>query len=81
MDERAIKAVVDEQAEDDGLWFIAETCAEAYLQQQLRRLHEVIEGKTSEQCEVAVMMSNNLSQKSTFSGVSGANLFSKIPIA
>jgi hypothetical protein len=47
MDERAIKALVDEQAEDDGLWFIAETCAEAYVQQALRRLHEAIEGRTS----------------------------------
>jgi hypothetical protein len=38
-----VRAIVDEQAEDDGLWFIAETAAEAYLQQELRRLHAAIE--------------------------------------
>jgi hypothetical protein len=31
------------QAEDDGLWFQAETAPEAYLQQELRKLHKVIE--------------------------------------
>jgi hypothetical protein len=30
-------------AEDDGLWFQAETCAEAYLQQELRKLCAAIE--------------------------------------
>jgi hypothetical protein len=39
----AIKALVNEQAEDYGLWFIAQTAPEAYLQKELRRLHEVIE--------------------------------------
>src|SRR5437868_3423720 len=29
----AIRALVDEQAEDEGLWFIAGTAPEAYLQQ------------------------------------------------
>ena len=38
-----IRALVDEQAEDDGLWFHARTAPEAYLQQELRRLHEAIE--------------------------------------
>ena len=45
----AIKAIVDEQAEDEGLWFRARRAPEAYLQQALRRLHETIEEKTSEQ--------------------------------
>lgn len=40
-----IAAVVNEQASDDGLWFIAEHATEAYLQAALRRLHAVIEGK------------------------------------
>lgn len=40
-----IMAVVDAQAEDDGLWFYAETAPEAYLQQQLRRLHAAVEAK------------------------------------
>ena len=35
--------MVDEQALDDGLWFVAETAAEAYLQQELRALHACIE--------------------------------------
>ena len=39
----AIRALVNEQAEDEGLWFIAEAAAEAYLQQELRKLHAVIE--------------------------------------
>lgn len=38
-----VRTVVNEQAEDEGLWFIAETAAEAYLQQELRRLHAAIE--------------------------------------
>jgi len=38
-----LQKLVDEQAEDDGLWFVAETAAEAYLQQELRKLHAAIE--------------------------------------
>ncbi len=38
-----IKAIVSKQAEDEGIWFIAETASEAYLQQELRTLHRVIE--------------------------------------
>ena len=41
----AIQNVVDEQAEDDGLWFASQTASEAYLQQALRRLHATIEGE------------------------------------
>ncbi len=40
---RALK-LVDRQAEDEGLWFKAETIAEAYVQQALRDLHAEIEG-------------------------------------
>lgn len=43
----AIKTVVDAQAEDEGLWGIPspgeQSIVEAYLQQELRRLHAVIE--------------------------------------
>ena len=39
-----LQTIVDEQAEDEGLWFHAITASEAYLQQELRRLHAVIEG-------------------------------------
>lgn len=41
----SIQAVVDEQANDDGLWFDAVYITEAYLQAALRRLHAVIEGE------------------------------------
>ena len=39
----AIQKVVNEQAEDEGLWFDAKTTTEVYLQLELRRLHRVIE--------------------------------------
>ena len=55
MNEAAIKELVDEQTNDDGLWFHAETAAEAYVQQALRRLHAVIEGKTPEQCAIETL--------------------------
>jgi hypothetical protein len=44
---REIRAVVDRQADDEGLWFVAASAAEAYLQQELRHLHMVIEDYTS----------------------------------
>ena len=39
--------LVDKQAEDPGLWFITETISEAYLQQELRKLHALIEEGTN----------------------------------
>ena len=40
----AIQKVVNEQAEDEGpMWFETDYITEAYLQQELRRLHRVIE--------------------------------------
>lgn len=38
-----IYLLVAEQCEDEGLWFVAETSSEAYLQDALRKLHELIE--------------------------------------
>ena len=38
-----VLAIVNAQAEDELLWFVAETMPEAYLQQELRRLHAAIE--------------------------------------
>jgi hypothetical protein len=38
-----IRKMVDRQAEDEGLWFIAKYASEAYLQKALRKLHAVIE--------------------------------------
>lgn len=40
---REIREMVDRQAEDEGLWFIRVTASEAYLQQELRSLHDRIE--------------------------------------
>jgi len=42
-----IFALVRTQANDEGLWFDAETAPEAYLQIALRELHAVVEGKTA----------------------------------
>lgn len=41
-----IRKVVNEQAEDNALWptSVRRSIVEAYLQQELRRLHDVIEG-------------------------------------
>ncbi len=38
-----LRKFVGRQAEDDGLWFVARTASEAYLQQELRRLHDNVE--------------------------------------
>jgi hypothetical protein len=40
---QALRDLVEKQAEDEGLWFEAETAPEAYLQQELRRLHAAVE--------------------------------------
>lgn len=45
---RELKELVDKQAEDDGLWFVARTAPEAYLQQELRKLHDAIESAASD---------------------------------
>ncbi len=42
-DMRELRALVDEQAEDDGLWFVAHHASEGYLQHELRRLHAAVE--------------------------------------
>lgn len=38
-----IRALTEQQANDPGLWALAETATEGYLQQELRRLHSLIE--------------------------------------
>jgi hypothetical protein len=50
MDAASVMQIVSEQADDDGLWFVAQTAAEAYLQQELRRLHAAIEGVSERAC-------------------------------
>jgi len=42
----ALRQLVNRQAEDDGLWFNARTAAESYIQQELRKLHALIEDNT-----------------------------------
>jgi hypothetical protein len=44
-----VTQVVDEQADDEGLWFEAATAPEAYLQKALRRLHEAIEAQSGQE--------------------------------
>ncbi len=38
-----VQMLVDAQAENEGLWFMAKTAPEAYLQQELRKLHAKVE--------------------------------------
>lgn len=38
-----LQQIVDEQAEVEGLWFVALRITEAHLQSELRRLHEAVE--------------------------------------
>ena len=45
-DLKSLQALVTKQAGDEGLWFEAETAPEAYLQQELRRLHRAVEDAT-----------------------------------
>lgn len=40
--------LVEDQASDEGLWFEARTAPEAYLQQELRRLHAAIDAAREE---------------------------------
>ena len=57
MDPRLGKAlaVVNEQANDEALWFQPVYITEDILQQALRRLHEAIEGKSAEECAMDVL--------------------------
>lgn len=40
---KELKEMIDSQAEDEGLWFIADSIVEAYIQQELRKLHDLCE--------------------------------------
>lgn len=42
-----VTSVVAQQAEDEGLWFVAKFISEAHLQLELRRLHGVIERRAA----------------------------------
>jgi len=43
--------LVQKQAEDEGLWFISTSITEAYLQQALTRLHDVVKAEYKEKNE------------------------------
>ena len=49
-----LKQYIAEQAENEGLWFMAETATEAYLQQELRRVAWLIEEATETQIQVEI---------------------------
>lgn len=42
----ALQKLVDEQSEDQGLWFVAQFSPEANLQEALRKLHAAIEARS-----------------------------------
>jgi len=50
-----IQRVVDEQAKDEGLWFQPVYISEDILQRALRRLHEVIDGKSQVECALDIL--------------------------
>lgn len=50
-----LREMSDAIAEDEGLWFIAETAPEAYLQQELRKLCAAIEGVSPDDCARALL--------------------------
>ena len=45
---RALQILIAEQAKDEGLWFVAQTAPEAYLQVELRLLHAAIDAARKE---------------------------------
>jgi len=55
-----IRAFVDDQAEDENVWFRAVTLPEAYLQKELRSLHAVVE---MNDCTNAAGLTDDLSRR------------------
>lgn len=51
----AAQEIAAQQAEDDALWAQCVYMSEAYMQQELRRLTEAVEGKTSVECAKTVL--------------------------
>ncbi len=45
---KALKKLAEAQATDAGLWFMAKTAPEAYLQEALRRLHQAVGAQTGD---------------------------------
>ena len=57
--ERLLK-IVEAQANDPGLWFVAQTAPEGYLQSELRRLHAAVESLSSIEAKEMVMVPRDL---------------------
>lgn len=49
------RELVNEQADDEALWFEATTCSEGYLQSALRKIHASIDGKTQHECALKTL--------------------------
>lgn len=60
---KELKAIVDNQAEDMGLWFMARTASEAYLQDGLRKFHAAIEALDGGDDMETVKLSDGCSHK------------------
>jgi hypothetical protein len=50
MDKEMLRQLIEEQANDEALWADSLSIVEAYLQQELRRLHAAVE-QYLEECE------------------------------
>lgn len=46
----ALRQLVERQANDEGLWFVAQTAPEGHLQRELRRLHSAVEAVLAGEC-------------------------------
>ena len=55
---QALRALIDTQANDDGLWFQAQSVSEAYVQQELRKLHTACEACLEERTHLLAMMAD-----------------------
>lgn len=58
-----LKEYISIQAENEGLWFMAETATEAYLQQELRRVAWLIEEATEAQIQAEIDNHNALKKE------------------
>lgn len=54
-----LQKIVDIQAEDEGLWFMAQYASEAYLQAALRKLHAAIEELVEDAPPIVIKTSLN----------------------
>jgi len=43
-----LREIIDQQATDEGIWFVAQTVTEAHLQQELRKLTAAAEKLTDQ---------------------------------